>query len=193
MKGQLLSKNFIVNLELVDTKITADACDAIGAAVGAFAGEGFLFDFYLGPRSNLKYFNFDFNDVGDAGVLKLAEGMKWNTSLQTLSLNYCGVGAQALPSAHLPPLPRARRVGGCDGAWGGRHFKRATNVAVAAGQPRRRRGFAAFASLRLTPLRPAEHWRGDRADDDANKRGFIGQLRPLRHRRADGVQGLPPL
>lgn len=67
------------NLEIIWCGITAEGCRLLGRA--------------LTQNETLKYLNLSHNpDIGDDGVEALGEGLKWNSSLEILKLEYCGIG-----------------------------------------------------------------------------------------------------
>eukprot|EP01065_Artemidia_motanka_P015834 TRINITY_DN1954_c1_g1_i5.p1 TRINITY_DN1954_c1_g1~~TRINITY_DN1954_c1_g1_i5.p1 ORF type:complete len:431 (+),score=57.99 TRINITY_DN1954_c1_g1_i5:30-1295(+) len=67
------------NLEMVWCGITSEGCRLLGRA--------------LTQNETLKYLNLSHNpDIGDDGIEALGEGLKWNSSLETLKLEYCGIG-----------------------------------------------------------------------------------------------------
>ncbi|EPY29560.1 hypothetical protein STCU_04461, partial [Strigomonas culicis] len=48
----------------------------------------------LGENSSLKTLKLDFNKIGDSGMAHLNNGLKWNSTLQELSMQYCGITAE---------------------------------------------------------------------------------------------------
>eukprot|EP01064_Diplonema_japonicum_P006432 TRINITY_DN14288_c2_g1_i1.p1 TRINITY_DN14288_c2_g1~~TRINITY_DN14288_c2_g1_i1.p1 ORF type:complete len:387 (+),score=71.05 TRINITY_DN14288_c2_g1_i1:48-1163(+) len=67
------------NLEIIMAQITAKGCSYLGRA--------------LTQNESLKYLNLSHNrEIGDAGATALGEGLKWNSTLEILKLEYCGIG-----------------------------------------------------------------------------------------------------
>ncbi|KAJ9448708.1 hypothetical protein DIPPA_02672 [Diplonema papillatum] len=67
------------NLELILNGITAKGAGYLGRA--------------LTQNECLKYLNLSHNrDIGDDGAAALGEGLKWNSTVEVLKLEYCGIG-----------------------------------------------------------------------------------------------------
>eukprot|EP01060_Flectonema_neradi_P020675 TRINITY_DN2819_c0_g2_i1.p1 TRINITY_DN2819_c0_g2~~TRINITY_DN2819_c0_g2_i1.p1 ORF type:complete len:400 (+),score=52.76 TRINITY_DN2819_c0_g2_i1:78-1202(+) len=67
------------NLELIMNGITSKGCGYIGRS--------------LTQNECLKYLNLSHNrDISDDGVIALGDGLKWNSTLEILKLEYCGIG-----------------------------------------------------------------------------------------------------
>ena len=66
-------------LELLDNKLTALSCEFVSRV--------------LHPKSNtmISTLKLDHNSFGSEGVRRLAEGLSINSSLENLSLTYCGI------------------------------------------------------------------------------------------------------
>lgn len=80
---QFLQTNMTVNsLELMECSISPLGCEFLGGLLGPA---------YRSPITVLKL---DHNEFGDAGMIKLAQGLAENTVLQELSLTYCGIGPE---------------------------------------------------------------------------------------------------
>lgn len=69
----------MVFLELVDCNLTALSCEFLGHL--------------LGPHGNkfLTHLKLDHNDLGSEGVQLLAKGLRMNSTLTNLSLNFCKI------------------------------------------------------------------------------------------------------
>jgi Ran GTPase-activating protein (RanGAP) involved in mRNA processing and transport len=74
-------------LELLDNKVTPLGCEFVSRIIH--------------PKSNsqLKILKMDHNPFGSEGMIRLAEGMSMNKTLEQVSLTYCGIdsnGARAI-------------------------------------------------------------------------------------------------
>ena len=80
--------NSVMCLDLLDNKISPLGCEFLGRTLRP------------GPSCPpIRYLKLDHNHFGSEGVNNLAEGLKLNVTIETLSLAYCGIdeaGARSL-------------------------------------------------------------------------------------------------
>jgi hypothetical protein len=69
----------LLNLEIIDCQVSTRGCEYLAQALRR-------------DTVKLAYLSLDFNCIGDEGVTMLAEGLKYNKDLSTLSLGYCKIG-----------------------------------------------------------------------------------------------------
>ena len=74
----------LVNLELIECKLSSVSCDLLGEQ--------------LANNIALKSLILDFNPLGDEGVSLLAAGLRKNSKLATLKLAYCGITSASAQS-----------------------------------------------------------------------------------------------
>jgi hypothetical protein len=69
----------LVNMEVIDCQVSVRGCEYLAQSLRM-------------DSVKLAYLSLDFNAFGDDGVTILAEGLKYNKDLATLSLAYCKIG-----------------------------------------------------------------------------------------------------
>jgi hypothetical protein len=69
----------LLNMEIIDCQVSTRGCEYLAQSLRT-------------DTVKLAYLSLDFNCIGDEGVTMLAEGLKYNKDLSTLSLGYCKIG-----------------------------------------------------------------------------------------------------